>query len=170
MIMTEPLTRLAILRCVLLKESVQDVSGRDHTGLPPPEPLIAVPGNHRVAPITDGLGDERQDPQQCPTPGEVLSNLKRSITAGETAEALDHNEGVQGVWLQAVLRHERSANRRLERSKREIAVRIPLDDKLDCGRTEMAHAIEEDNCMVRLHAAAPPPSDMDIQQGACVTS
>ena len=160
--MTAFLSRLALLWYMLLEEAVQDVSGRDHTGLPPPEPLIAVPGNHRVAPITDGLGDERQDPQQCPTPGEVLSNLKRSITAGETAGALDHNEGVQGVWLQAVLRHERSANRRLERSKREIAVRIPLDDKLDRGRTEMTHAIKEDNCMVGLHDSGPPPADTDV--------
>src|SRR4030095_6564010 len=131
--MTALLSRLAILRCVLLKESVQDVSGGDHTGLPPPEPLIAVPGNHRVTPITDGLGDERQDPQQRPAPREVLSHPERGIAAGETSGALYQNEGVQGVRLQAVLRHERSANRRLESSKREIAVRIALDDPLDRG-------------------------------------
>src|SRR4030095_7036829 len=111
--MTALLSRLAILRCVLLKESVQDVSGGDHTGLPPPEPLIAVPGNHRVAPITDGLGDERQDPQQCTTPGEVLSLPERGIAAGETSGALHQDKGVQGVRVQAVLLHECSADLRL---------------------------------------------------------
>ena len=112
--MTEPLSRLALLKCVLVEESVQDVARGDHTGLPSPEPLIAVPGNHRVAPITHRLGYQRQAPQQCPTPGEVLSHPERGIAAGETAGALYHNEGVEGVWVQAVLLQERSANLRLE--------------------------------------------------------
>ena len=170
MLMAEPLSRVAFLRCVLLEESVQEVSGGHHTGLPPSEPLIAVSGNHRVAPITDGLGDERQDPQQCPTPGEVLSHPERGIAAGETSRALHQDKGVQGVRLQSMLLQERSANRRLESSKREIAVRIPLDDPLDRGRTEMTHAIKEDNCMVGLHDSGPPPADRDGRQGTGVPS
>jgi hypothetical protein len=42
-------------------------------------------------------------------------------------------------------------------------VRIPLDDTLDRGRTEMTHAIKEDNCMVGLHDSVPPPADPDGQ-------
>jgi hypothetical protein len=80
----------------------------------------------------------------------VLSNLECGTTAGETVGALNQNEGVQGVWLQTAHLQERSANRRLERSKREIAARITLDDKLDCRRTEMTDTIEEDNGVVVL--------------------
>jgi hypothetical protein len=91
----------------------------------------------------------------------VLRNPERGITAGKTSGALHQDKGVQGVRVQAVLLHERSANRRLESSKHEIAVRIPLDDTLDRGRTEMTHAIEEDNGVVVLHASAPPSSHTD---------
>jgi len=99
-----------------------------------------------------------------------LRNPERGITAGETSGAFDQDKGVQGVRLPAVLLQERSAKRRLESSKREIAVRIPLNDPLDRGRAEMTHAIEEDNCMVGLHASVPPPADRDGQQGAWVPS
>jgi hypothetical protein len=163
--MTESLSRLALLKCVLLEESVQDVSRGDHTGLVRTKPPIAVPGNHRVAPITDGLGNERQDPQQCPPPGEVLSHPERGITAGETSGAFHQDKGVQGVWLQSMLRQERTADLRLEGRKREVAVRIALDDPLDRGRTEMTHTIEEDNCMVGLHNSGTPPSHTDTLAG-----
>src|ERR1043166_4230555 len=92
MSMAEFLSHLACFKCVLWEESVQEVSGGDQTGLPPPEPPIAVLGNDGVAPITDGLRDERQDPQQCPTPGEVLSHPERGITAGETAGAFHQDK------------------------------------------------------------------------------
>src|SRR4029450_4727149 len=36
--------------------------------------------------------------------------------------------------------------------------------------TEMTHAIEEDNCVVVLHASAPPPSPPAALAGRCETS
>src|SRR5262245_16249687 len=100
----------------------------------------------------------------------MLCHLERGIAAGETSGALHHDKSVQGIRLQAVFRHEPSADGRLEGRKREVAVRIPLDDELDGGRTEMAHAIEENNCVVGLHASAPPPSHMDALADLCGTS
>src|SRR5262245_5974026 len=100
----------------------------------------------------------------------MFCNPERGIAAGETARALYQNEGVQGLRLEAMPFHEGSTNRRLERSKHEIAVRIALDDKLDRGRTEMTHTIEEDNCMVGLHDSVSPPAERDGQQGAWVPS
>ena len=69
-----------------------------------------------------------------------------------------------------MLLQELSANFRLEGRKREVAVRIPLDDELDRGRTEMAHTIEEDNGTVGLHASTSPPLGLDALQGICGTS
>src|SRR5215510_12134190 len=95
----------------------------------------------------------------------MFCHPERGITAGETSGALHQDKGVQGVWLQSMLRQERTADLRLEGRKREVAVRIALDDPLDRRRTEMTYTIEEDNCMVVLHASVPPPSHTDTLAG-----
>src|SRR5262249_43369317 len=62
-------------------------------------------------------------------------------------------KGVESVRGQAVLLQEHSAAGRLQGRKHEIALRVTLEDELDRCCTEMAHAVEEDNCMVGWHAA-----------------
>ena len=134
------------------------------------KPPIAVPGKDRVAPVTDWLGYQRQNTYKRPAPGEVLGNSERSIAPGETSGALHQDKGIQGIRLQSMLLQELSTDLRLEGRKREVAVRIPLDDELDRGRTEMAHTIEEDNGTVGLHASTSHPLGLDALQGICGTT
>jgi hypothetical protein len=61
----------------------------------------------------------------------MLCHPECGVAAGETSGALDQNKGIQGVRLQSMLFHERSAKGRLQRRERKIAIGIALDDELD---------------------------------------
>src|SRR5512132_3209452 len=100
----------------------------------------------------------------------MFCNPERGITAGETSGALDQDKRVQGVRLPSVPLQERSANLRLEGCKREIAIGITRYNELHRRRTEMTDAIKENNCVVGLHASAPPSSDTHALSGICGTS